>query len=69
MFVSILSVHFDLDSKNDSNLTLIGIPTFLGHIWWLPKVVAKEEDVQELPFHCFCLFLECSNLGLGLKGV
>jgi hypothetical protein len=51
-----------LEPKMDSNLTWIGPPTWLGHAYLPPKVVAKGEDVQGLPLCVLHLFEACSNL-------
>jgi hypothetical protein len=56
-----------LESKMDSNLTLIEPPTWLGHPCWPPKVVAKEADVQWLLWCVLHLLGACSNLSQGPK--
>ena len=49
----------------NSNWT--GPPVWLGHPCWPPKVVAKEEDIQGLPWWVPQVLGVCSHLGQGPK--
>jgi hypothetical protein len=39
-----------LKAEADSNSSWTGPPAWLGHPCWPPKEVAKEKDVQGLPW-------------------
>jgi hypothetical protein len=39
-----------LKAEENSNLNWTGPPAWLGRPCWPPKVVAKEEDIQRLPW-------------------
>ena len=56
-----------LEPEIDSNSSWTGLPAWLGCPCWPPKVVAKEEDVQGLPWWVLQVLGVCSHLGQGLK--
>jgi hypothetical protein len=56
-----------LKAEQDSNSNWTGPPTWLERSYWPPKVVAKEEDVQGLPWWVLQVLGVCSHLGLGPK--
>ena len=56
-----------LTAEVDSNSNWTGPLAWLGRPCWPPKVVAKEEDAQELSWCVLHLLGACSDLGLGSK--
>ena len=55
-----------LKAETDSNSSWTGPLAWLGRPCWSPKVVAKEEDVQEISCCVLHLLGACSDLGLVL---
>ena len=56
-----------MEPEMDSNLIWIWPLTWLGQPCWPSKVMAKEEDVQRLPWWVLLLLGASSHLGQGLK--
>ena len=56
-----------LEPEMDSNSSWTGPLAWLGRPCWPPKVVAKEEDAQGLPWWVLQVLGVCSHLGQGPK--